>query len=291
LITGVGGTTVSTTTNLAGNYLLGGFGPGPYTVTPSRPNENFLMPNGIFSNDATFISQHVVHLITLGPVQQRAGDVSGQGMLSSFDAGLVAQWIVGITNPLNQTGKWKFTPPTTMPDTNADTTQNYLALLMGDVNADWLPPTMAMRPDFAVPVPGSDSVVVSVPDATGGSGSIVSVPLSIENLRGRSLTSYQFDVQYDPAVLTPAEGAVTLDGTMSAGMGVAYNSPEPGLLKVVVYGIQPVSADGVYATLRFVAAGSPGSYSPFDISHFRMDDGLTPVWPQGATIKVTSSVH
>ena len=86
VITATGGTTFSTLSSLTGNYSLSSFGPGSYTVMPSRPDENWMMPNGIFSNDASLIAQHVVQLITLNAVQQRAADVSGLNNISSFDA-------------------------------------------------------------------------------------------------------------------------------------------------------------------------------------------------------------
>jgi hypothetical protein len=127
------------------------------------------MPNGIFSNDAALIAQHVVQLITLTPTQIRAADVSGLHSISSFDAALIAQYVVGIPNPLNQSGKWKFTPMSTMPDTTVDSTQNYLALLLGDVSGDWLPPTMARPVEAIVPDPAT-SVRVSIPDTKAARG-------------------------------------------------------------------------------------------------------------------------
>ena len=47
-----------------------------------------MTPNGIASDDASLIAQHVVQLVTLNAVQQRAADVSGFHSVSSFDAGL-----------------------------------------------------------------------------------------------------------------------------------------------------------------------------------------------------------
>ena len=86
----------------------------------------------------------MVSLITLNAAQQRAADVSGFHALSSFDAALIAQWIVGIPNALNRTGQWVFAPVSTNPDTTIDSVQDYKALLLGDVSGDWMPP--ASRP-------------------------------------------------------------------------------------------------------------------------------------------------
>ncbi len=135
-----GGTSFFSLADASGNYSLSGFGPGAYTVTPSRADESNLIPAGIFSNDAALISRHVVGLITLNATQQKAADVSGFHALSSFDAALIAQWIVGIPNALNHTGQWVFTPVSTNPDTTIDSVQDYKALLLGDVSGDWMPP-------------------------------------------------------------------------------------------------------------------------------------------------------
>ena len=286
-IDAMGGTSFSQLSDADGFYTLSGFGPGPYNVTASKPDENMMMPNGIFSNDPSLVAQHVVGLITLSTVQQRAADVSGLHSLSSFDAALIAQWVVGVVNPINLTGKWVFTPTMTTPDTNVDSVQDYQALLMGDVNGDWMPPS-SMRPEAPM-VPGSNAIGVSVPNTKAPKGSVVTIPLSMGNLRGRGITSFQFDVQYDPAVIAPAQVAADLSGTVCDGLGIAANSPEPGLLKVVVYGIAPVSANGVYVNLRFTGVGNVGSKSPLTITGFRMNDDTDHARVMSGEVEIVSA--
>jgi hypothetical protein len=59
--------------------------------------------------------------------------------------------------------------------------------------------------------------------------------------------------------------------------GVVSNSPEPGLLKVAVYGAFPVGGDGVYAYLIFNVTGPAGKVSDIKISGFRFNDSRDPV--------------
>jgi hypothetical protein len=153
VINAAGSPPLSFETDLSGNYSLSGFGPGAYTVTPFKANENYISPNGIFSNDASLVAQYVVGLATLNDTQRRAASVSGLPNISSFDASLIAQWVVGISNPINQTGKWAFTLQTApTPNVNSSlANQDYSALLMGDVNGDWTAPTM--RPEGLCPEP------------------------------------------------------------------------------------------------------------------------------------------
>jgi hypothetical protein len=280
-------------TDLSGNYSLSAFGPGSYTVTPSKAPVVFSASNGIFSNDAGLISRHVVGLITLTPTQLKAAAVSGSPSVSSFDAGLIARWIVGINDMVNQTGTWKFTPvDRTYPNVNSDqSNQDYLAILMGDVNGDWVAPTMRPAPSAATSaIPTRDAVIASVPDVQAAPRSEISVPFRIDNLAGKQVGSYQFDIKYDPAVLEPAAIAADLAGTLSDGLSVTSNAAVPGLLKVVVYGAHPASGDGVYSTLRFKVLGDIGSSTSLNILGFRFNDGLDEVTETAGSVVVTDAI-
>lgn len=274
---------VSGVTNASGNYLLSGFGPGSYTVTPSKANKlqacdvGFSGPNGIFSNDASAISQHIVGITPItDPVQLNAAWVS-EGttpFLSSFDAALISQWIVCINNPINLTGRWFFTPVNrSYADVIPDfTNQDYTALLKGDVNGDWSD-TGPLRPAPMTKEELENAVRVSIGDFKADKGTLSLVPLRIDNLNGIGVTSYQFDVEFDPNVLTPDEVGAEIERTISESLLVVSNSPSEGLLKVVVYGAWPVNGDGVYVNLRFRATGDVGASSPLSIRQFRFNDG------------------
>jgi len=262
-------------TDAAGNYSLSGFGGGAYTVTPTKTAQQCSPPgpNGIFANDASMISQYVVGLITLTPTQQAAAKVSGLPTLSSFEAGLVAQKVVGICIGLNLSGNWVFTPAN-VPHPGGVTgslTENYTAYMMGDVNGDWNP-AVPSRPSEQVQ-PNGNPVKVSLPVSGAAAGSEVTIPLRIDELRGRSVDSYQFDIVYDPSVIEPAELAATVANTLSDGLSVVSNSPQPGLLKVAVYGAIPVNGDGVYVDLKFNVVGAAGRVSRLHIEGFRFNDG------------------
>jgi hypothetical protein len=256
---------------------MSNFGPGAYTVTPSKPDMSFMSSNGIFSNDASLIARHIVGLIILTPTQLNSAKVSGFSEVSSFDAGLIARWIVGINDAINQTGEWKFTPVNRMYSAvNADqSAQDYAARLMGDVNGDWVAPVMrGAQPQAERREPSKDAVIVSMPNATAAPKSEVVVPFRIDNLAGKNVTSYQFDLLYDPSVIVPAHAPVDLAGTLSEALSVTANSPTPGLLKVVVYGATPTSGDGEYVNVRFTVTGGNGSSSPLTIDGFRFNDGI-----------------
>jgi Tol biopolymer transport system component len=290
IISAAGSTSFFALSDAVGNYSLAGFGPGAYIITASRPDENYMEPNGIFSNDASLVARHVVGLVTLNDVQLRAADVSGLHSISSFDAALIAQWVVGIPNAISRTGRWVFTPSATTPDTTSDSVQDYAGLLLGDINGDWLTGSFS-RPIDLIGTDAEKAVWISVSNTKVPTGGIVSIPVRFDNLRGRGIGSYQFDIEYDPAVISPNVPSCSLEGTIANGFSSAFNSPQPGLLKVAIYGSIPVNSDGIYMYLSFRTAGYPGSSTWLTIKRIRLNDGVEEVAVTNAQVQITRSTR
>lgn len=293
-ITATGPTPLPTpaVTNAAGNYTMDGFGFGPYSLTPSKPDKICGAGpfNGIGSNDATLIARYVVQLDNLSTDQQEAAQVANLGFVNSLDASLVARFAVCINTPGSLVGDWRFRPLFTPAPGPINTVEggayNYFALLMGDVTGDWSPtgPLGPMRDADA-----EKDISVKVPKLTAQTGSLVEVPITFENVKGRGIGSYQFDVTYDPAVLEPAEVAAMLESTMGESLDVVSNSPEPGLLKVAVWGVLPVTGDGTYANLKFNVIGETGSSTPIEVSWFEYNNGDSPVLRTRGSLSVAES--
>ncbi len=165
------------------------------------------------------------------------------------------------------------------------TGEDYTAVMLGDVTGDWNP-LGANRP--AALTNDDDAVRVSMPAITAGAGTVVNVPLKIDRLRSVGLTSYQFDIEYDPAVIEPARIAADLTGTLGDQLAIVANVPAPGLLKVAVYGAYPVTGDGVYANLKFNVVGTSGSSSPLTVREFMYNDGTAGVMAVNGAVKVNS---
>ena len=195
-------------TDTMGNYSLSGFGSGAYTVTPSRTAQPCVPsgPNGIFANDAGLVSQHVVDLITLSPDQQIAGKAAGPltPQLSALDAAFIAQKTVGLCSGNNLSGQWVFSPASVAHPggVTGSLTENYKAIMIGDVNGDWNP-AGAQRPETPRRF-GVNDIAASVPVMNAARGSDVLVPFRLDSLGNVGVGSYQFDLVYDPSVITPA---------------------------------------------------------------------------------------
>ena len=112
------------------------------------------------------------------------------------------------------------------------------------------------------------------------------IPFRIDDLGGIGVGSYQFDLIYDPSVITPADAAASITGAMDESLTVVSNSPSPGLLKVAVYGAVPVYGDGVYVYIRFKVTGSAGTATPLQLGGFRLNDGTDATALKGGSLIV-----
>lgn len=278
-VSGAGSVPVSTSTDGCGNYLLNGFGAGAYTVTPTKSGN----VNNITTFDAGIIAQHVVGIVNPGYTPFNAGqlaaaDVSNDNFVNSFDAALIAQWIVLVPNP-GITGTWKFAPAS-RNYTNMETSvanDNYIGYLMGEVSGDWVAPGTCGLMFEPFEPPAGEAIKLVVPDANADAGSVVQVPLRIGDLSKRNVIAYQFDVSFDPDVIRPEQIAADSAETLSNGLHLVYNSPEPGLLKVGVFGVRPIEGEGTLLNLRFNAVGAAGSRSPIEVKAFILNEGRIPV--------------
>lgn len=271
----VGSVNVSTNSDSAGNYNLGGMGSGAYTVTPSKTAQPIASSNGISNTDATRISQHLVGMITLNANQQMAADVSGNGTVSNLDASYIGQWSTGNPNP-GSTGTWKFLPATrNYANVNTPQTgQDYDAILMGEVTGNWNPlgiPGLVSSDDLRKPA--EDAVILEATRVKAESGTRISVPVTITDTSERGITGYQFDVRYDASVLEPENADAAVAGSVSEGMTVISNSPEDGLLKVFVYGVLPMKGKGTLLDLRFSVIGPAGSSTKLVIKNLMLNEG------------------
>ncbi len=275
-------------TDASGHYSLTGFGAGNYTLTGTHADKACGSTpglNGIKGNDATQVLRKVVNIVTMSPEQAEAADVSGLGAVNALDATLIARYVVCINTPGSLVGKWRIKPQFTNPINGQGGTYDFNALLMGEVTGDWSPTGASLAERHADP---ETSARISVPTMTAPAGTF-SVPLRIDNLRGSNVDAYQFDIRFDANVIRPADIAADLNATMGQNLTVVSNSPEPGLLKVVVYGVQPANGDGVYANLNFASVGAAGATSPITISDFGYNEGRDPVIVTSGSVTISAA--
>jgi hypothetical protein len=282
-VTATGQATVVTTTGApgptAGQYVLNLFGPGPYTVAPTKP---FGFDNAINSFDAARVAGHVTGVSFLTGNALVAADASGNGVLNSFDAAQIARYAAN-TPPFAQTGSWKFftvpnipfpigTTPTSRTHSTIDsslTGQNFTGILIGEVSGNWQN-TGARSAGNGPERP----VAVNIPSGLAASaGKEIAIPVMVDGAANKGIVSYEFVLRYDPTVIQPSADVVDVAGTASRGLFVVTNANEPGILRVVVYGTMPIDQNGVLLNLRFLTVGTSGSISPLALERLMFNDG------------------
>jgi len=162
----LGDAPATTTTDTNGFYVFADPGNGDASIRPSKKDT---VNDAITALDASFILQNIVGLRTLTADQMLAGDVTGDGTVSTLDASLILQFQVGLITQFpvaapsvcdsdwifrpdpqsaaNQTivpplvgsgvcqpGQIKFDPLT--PPVSG---QNFVAILFGDTTGNWAP--------------------------------------------------------------------------------------------------------------------------------------------------------
>ena len=261
---------VDTTDPGTGAYFIGPT-EGNITLTPSKLVNTGLDPNdwtnALSASDASLIAKSVVLLVQLSPVQKTAGDVTGNGTLSSLDASLVA------TKAVNQatvfpvrtiTGNdFAFFPgakpysPLPGPGT---TSFDFDSVLYGDVSCNWISPE-----SFDAPIPPA---VTATDGAAGGQVGAMAVPgqgavlylargpartadghwqavLGLQNADG--IMGLDLEFTYDPAIVTMR----SIQGmTLAAGFGIEKNLMTERSL-VSVYGAGTMTGTGDFLLLTF----------------------------------------
>ena len=272
-----------------GQYVLTDFGLEPFTVGVSKTTGQ----NGISSNDAARIAQHVAGTsIMVSNAQKVAADVTNNGALSSNDAAQIARFVSGLGPPIGITNTWRFfVPPgptfpvgaspimrSYTPPIGNITGEDYIGLLIGEVTGNWTPG--AARKDGDELKGGAEgrgpesNITVAVLSHTGNVDKEIVMPVTVHGIADKGVISYEFDLRYDASMLQPVSDAVEVNGTVSRGLSIVVNATEPGLLRVIAYGAMPIDENGVLLNLRFTAVGAAGVESPLSIERIIFNEGV-----------------
>ena len=187
--------------------------------------------NGAVSSfDASFIARHAVAMIELSTNQQIAADVSGNGSITSFDAARVAQYAVGLIEhfPVAEAAgsDWVFlrcdsylaaddhdctTPIYVHDPLLATETDDFYAMLYGDVTGNWEPDARASVPSRGGgPRPAADLLTPGLSPGTSFAtrameleavpdGRLRRIVLSVRE--GASVQALDLKLTYDPRAL------------------------------------------------------------------------------------------
>ncbi|MDQ4121251.1 MAG: cohesin domain-containing protein [Acidobacteriota bacterium] len=242
-----GASFVSTTTDSTGYYMLRNLiAGGRYIVTPSKTGQL----NGITSFDATLILRYVAsggnERFTSN--QLMAADTDKNGSVSAFDATQILRFVAaGRPGTVSgAAGDWRFVASSrNYSATNSFSGENYDAVLIGDINGDWSPfaslegneQNEQLQDDQFDSLRKPEDVRLTLHDyAISGSGSEIMVPVTFTNNSGKAISSFSFDIAFDPNVLQPIGDMVDFTGVLNsdAGCAIATDTTMPGRIGVAV---------------------------------------------------------
>ena len=117
-------------------------------------------------------------------------------------------------------------------------------------------PTFTATPT-ASPSPGV--VAVSLPNLNPAQGTLITIPVTVSNLTGLGVTSYDFNIDYNPAVVQPASPAFDTTGTISSTMLVTANTDFAGHFIISAFQASELSGSGTLLNLKFNVIGAGGT--------------------------------
>jgi hypothetical protein len=280
-------------TDANGSYTVTGLGTGALTLQPSLLTP--LPVNGITAFDASLVLQAVLETVTLNANQAIAADASANGSITPFDAALIARYAVGLPNTV-YAGTWRFSPTQqtygSLPDDL--TGQDFALILMGEVTGNWTPSASLFESSFnafektaavANPRPNPGPIKLALPSLTVPQG-LALIPLTLANYNGQIITSYQFELRYNPNVVVPDAAPIDLTTSLSAGYAFEFNAAEPGLLRVAAYGVNPIAGNGTLANLRFNVIGPARSRGDLVLEKGLLNEGNPAITVQNGKITV-----
>ena len=182
--------------------------------------------------------------------------------------------------------------------------ENFEAILVGDVNGSWQPSApsnlseeenekqtenlqiLPVDPETVVPLGKSSAttegsavmadISISLPsNATATSGSIVTIPVTLDSNNGKVISGYSFAVNFDPNILQPENPAFDKTGTLSSNFTVISDANTAGRLGIAASGgNNTIMGTGTLLNLSFRVIGQMGSTNlTFNQVLFEDDNG------------------
>jgi hypothetical protein len=290
----IGGESNNSNTNEQGYYQIDSNPGGNYFSAVNKTTDL----GGLSSLDASRIARFGVGLYQLDCYQQIAADVTLNSEITATDASRVARYGTGLITNLNTINKhWVFSteeindcsdwPPIQYNSNyqynplNADLTeQNFIGIRLGDVTGNWQQDQRNGYRNFQA----------SLPDLEAEQGSVVSVPISVENLE--DMEGMDIKIEYDNSILQ-ATGA-NLTDTILEDNNFAYqvNTNEENTITIWLYSLsQPFSGNGVIANINIDVIGEAEDVSELTFIELNINEENYIANTSNGSITVLASNH
>ena len=131
-------------------------------------------------------------------------------------------------------------------------------------------------------------IAVSLPNLSGAMGQSLQIPITVGDLTGKGVVSYQFTVTYNSSVLSIT--SIVTSGTISASFpNPVVNTGILGQVTVAGIAYLPVSGGGVFIKLNGTVVGIGAS--PLTFSGFQLNEGSPGVTLTNGSLTVEGVNH
>ncbi|HEX9971880.1 MAG TPA: T9SS type A sorting domain-containing protein [bacterium] len=206
------------------------------------PKKNGDQRDAIAGSDALMLLQHLEYQTELNDDQKIAADVTGDQTISASDAEAIINYLAFLNTQIGSTGQWKFDPDTTLFWLRSDTTINFHAFLLGDVNVSW---------DRSDIIAGDEvdttATLLKIARKNASSTKQISIPVAIENL-DMPFHTLVFSVKYNPDILKFISAKKM---SLSEKFILAANGNERGKIHFAMVGIYEITQPGEVIELGF----------------------------------------
>lgn len=132
-------------TNASGVYNFAAVPNGTYTlaVSTTRPW------GGVSGSDVTGVRLHIIGTTPLAGLRLLAADVNNDATVTGLDVTSMRQRIIGASSSF-PAGDWRFNNAASVTVSGASVTSNFQAIIVGDVNGDFVPTVAKEQPNMSV---------------------------------------------------------------------------------------------------------------------------------------------
>lgn len=130
------------------------------------------------------------------------------------------------------------------------------------------------------------SVSVSLPTLTATPGQTVTVPVTVGDLTGKLVPSYDFTLNYDSTKLTLASPSFDNAGTLSSSMTVTPNTSVNNKLTISAFGTSNLAGAGTLINLRFTVKDGVSGTAALTWQSFVFGEGDPTAAATGGSITI-----
>ncbi len=264
-----------------GFYQFSNIAPGNYTLVPSK-NDDLL--GAIKGSDALLLMRYLAFLDTLSNDQIIAADVTQNGTITGSDVVGILRFLAFDTTNVGDTGNWHFIPQTVSLNVSTTITQDFKALVIGDIIGDWGETIFTNQ----LAKFNTNEGTLILDQVSPANSELVQVPVLIQTNQ-KPIHTIIYSIAYDTSEV---QLKTVVRETTLKDFSVVVNSKEPGKLHVAAVGVEPILGEQTIFGLTFEINKrqkkvNQGYFIPLTFSRVEINDH--PVqWIDGG-IEVTSS--